>query len=282
MNKFKIYFLGCIALIAYSSCGTLVAPTYQYGPALYGRDISYQPKPLSSDSVHHANYASISFNSGEAPNSTNSSDGIKNAQINIGQGFTFDHLNLSYAAFGDLGTYNNHSVLESAEPNYFNSKSFGNIGGRFSVNTFVTSGNVDIRFIGFEMAYSHEFGSYAVYRKFLEGQPYYTVTSQTDLATLDSHPNYYINSQTDLVTLGGTSEVTWRSAHQPLQFGFRLFIGAQVLNDNFYKNAYAPSGNHLPIASPSSLAYFMQVKHYYFVGEVSTTFAGQLTAGVRF
>jgi hypothetical protein len=264
MSKFKTCFFLGINFIIYSSCGTLVPPTYLYGPALYGHDISYQPKPLSNDSVHHANYASISLSSGEAPNTFNSRDGIKSAQVNIGQGFTFNHLNLSYAAFGDAGTYNNQTILESGQANYFNTKSFGNIGGRFSVNTFLTSGNVDIRVIGFEMAYSHEFGDYAAYRKSVNGQS-----------------NYFINSQTDLVTLGGTTEVIWHSAQKPLQFGFRLFIG-QTLGDNFYKNANMPSGNHLPISNPISLAYFMQVKRYFFIGEVSPTINGELRVGVRF
>lgn len=226
-------------------------------------DIAYQPKPLSTDSVHHATYASATYWSGGAPNDKNNGDELTGWQVNIGQGHTFKAFNVSYGAFGGFGSYLNQTINNTAAPNYFKSKNFGNLGGRFSINTFITSGLVDIRLVGFEMDYSHEMGDFAAYRRTLAGQP-----------------GYFIDPRSDLVTMGGTSEVVWHSKKQPLQFGLRLFIG-QTLGDNSYKNPNDPTQIYYPNLHPYSMAYFMQIKNAIFTFELNGV-GGQIRAGLRF
>lgn len=263
MKKFKIYLSLGLIMIIYSSCVVKGPQINVYGPAMYARDIAYQPKPLSSDSVHHATYVSGAYFQGNPPNSKNSSDAISGGQLNIGQGLTFENFNLSYGAFGGLGSYQNKNVTNTTEPTYFTSKYFENLGGRFSANAFINAGNVDIRFLGFEMTYSHEFGDYAAYRQSVTGLP-----------------NYYTDTQTDLVTLGVTSEVIWHSTRRPLQFGIRLFLGDALGNTN-YRNPNAFGQVYYTNTFPASLAYFMQVKNVFFIGEV-TTEGGNLKVGLRF
>jgi len=274
MTKFKIPALLCSLTLFLSSCFTDRGPhTNLYGPALYKNDISYLPKPLSSDSLHHASYISLSTTSTNGTDPDNSNDQLTRGEINFGQGFTGKGFNIAYSVFGTAGSYDNMTNLVTNDSHYFNSKFFGAFGGRFSANTFITSGRVDIRIIGFEMAYSHEFGGYATYRK-----------SVTDTA------NFYTNNRTDLVTLGGTSEVIWHSHDPKIQFGFRVFIG-YTLGDNSYRNngvtspdSYDPftqNNSQSYIAQHSSLAYFMQIHQYFFVAEVNGA-GGQLRLGLRF
>jgi len=263
MLKTRLYFLLLPVLIFYSSC-TVTGPQINlYGPAMYSSDISYQPKPMSSDSVHHANYASLSYFSLDAPNNNNNFDIVTVGQFNIGQGYTFDNFNLSYAAFGGMGGYSHQTNNDLSQSTHFSSKYFGDLGGRFSANAFVTSGRVDIRFIGFEVAYSHEFGDYANFRSQVNGQP-----------------DYFTDARTDLVTIGGSTEVIWHSSERPLQFGLRLFIG-RTLGDNTYRNPGTPATVYYQQNDIGSLAYFMQLKKVFFVGELHS-FGGELRAGLRF
>jgi hypothetical protein len=263
MTKLKNCGLLLLISIVLVSCGVQGPKINLYGPAMYAKDIAYQPKPMSSDSVHHATYASLTYYSGNISNDKNDNDAITSGQFNIGQGYTFKNFNLSYGAFGELGTYQNETNTDPAQPNYFSTKYYESLGGRFSANAFITSGRVDIRFIGFEMAYSKEFGAYAGYRNELNGQA-----------------NYFVDNRTNLLTLGGTSEVVWHSERAPVQFGLRLFIGKTVGDDN-YKNPNAPGQVYYSQFQTTSIAYFMQIKNYFFVGELYPT-GGTLRAGLRF
>jgi len=263
MKKSKIYFSLTVVLFLYSSCVATGPRINLYGPAMYSGDISYQPKPMSSDSNHHAGYVSLSYLSADAPNDNNSFDMISGELINIGQGYTFDNFNLSYGAFGAIGSYSNQTNKDATQPAYFNNKSFGNVGGRFSVDAFINSGHVDIRFIGVEMAYSHEFGDYADFRR--------SITSQ---------PNFFTDTRTDIVTVGGTTEVIWHASRHSMQFGFRIFLG-RTIGDNAYKNPVAPNQLYYPVTNTASFAYFMQMKKVFFVYELHTGGA-ELRAGLRF
>lgn len=262
MEKLKIYLPLILLLLLYSSCVVTGPQINLYGPAMYSSDISYQPKPMSSDSNHGAAYVSLSYLSAEAPNNTNSFDMITAGLINIGQGYTFNNFNLSYGAFGAVGDYGNQTNKDATQSSYFNGKSFGTLGGRFSANTFVASDNVDIRFIGVEMAYSHEFGNYADFRKSITG-----------------HPNIFTDTRTDTFTVGGSSEVIWHGRKQ-WQYGFRLFLG-RMIGDNAYRNSAAPDQLYYPVTNIVSFAYFMQLKKVFFVYEIHTEGA-EIRAGLRF
>ena len=263
MKKLEIYCSLILILFIYNSCGVSGPQINLYGPAMYSNDVSYQPKPMSSDSNDHAGYVSLSYLSAEAPNDNNSFDMITGELINIGQGYTFDNFNLSYGAFGGIGSYSNQTNKDATQPAYFNNKSFGNLGGRFSANAFVNSGHVDIRFMGIEMAYSHEFGDYADFRKSIRGQP-----------------NFFTDSRSDIVTIGGSSEVIWHGSRKQRQYGFRLFLG-RTIGDNAYRNPAAPSQLYYPVTNTVSFAYFMQVKKVFFVAEFHTD-GVEYKAGLRF
>ena len=263
MKRSKTYFSPILVLLVYSSCVATGPRINLYGPALYSGDISYQPKPMSSDSNHHASYISLSYLSAYAPNDLNSDDMVTMELINIGRAYTYDNFNLSYGAFGAIGRYSDQTNKDATQPTYFISKSFGNVGGRFSASAFVNSGHVDIRFIGVEMAYSHEFGDYADFRKSIAAQP-----------------NFFTNIRTDIVTIGGSSEVIWHASRHPSQFGFRIFLG-RTIGDNSYKNPAAPDQLYYPVINTVSFAYFMQIRKVFFVYELHTDGA-ELRAGLRF
>jgi hypothetical protein len=263
MTKIRLYFPLVVMLLAYSSCGVTGPQINLYGPPKYADNIAYQPKPLSSDSSHHGTYISGSFFEGQPANDKNGSDAIAGGELNIGQGFTLPNFNVAYGGFAGFGNYHNSNNTNEITPQYFYNKSFGEVGGRFSANAFIPIGQVDVRFIGFEMAYTHEFGDYLAYRKAITGDA-----------------NFFTDNRSDIVTMGGTSEVAWHSRNYPLQFGLRLFIGA-TLGDNRYKNPNSPYQQYDPNLSPVSIAYFMQVKKTFFIGEI-TPYGGQIRVGFRF
>lgn len=263
MTKFNPCIIPVFTAILFGSCAVSGPKINLYGPAIYERDISYQPKPMSSDSVHHASYASLAYFSSGPANDKNSNDIIQGGQFNIGQGYTFDNFNLSYGAFGEVGDYQNQNNTDPTQPHYFANKSFETLGGRFSADMFINTGNVDVRFAGIEMAYSKQFGAYGDYVDALNGTA-----------------NYFVNTRTNLFTIGGTSEVIWHSQRQPLQFGLRLFIG-RTTGDDLYRNPTNLGTVYYPQTQTISLAYFMQVKKYFFVAEINPD-GGMLRTGIRF
>jgi hypothetical protein len=247
-------YLPLLALLGVlSSCSDHV-----YGPALHKSDISYMPKPMSTDSVKSATYASgavvLDF-------SNNLHDQLTSGQFNISHANTFKNFNLAFGGFTSLGNYANDD-LKVGDPNYFKNKFFGAVGGRLSGNFFINNdGRTDIRIIGFEAAYSHEFGDYVAFRKSVTGQP-----------------NYYTDTRTDLFTGGLTSEVIFHGRHDT-QMGFRLFVGETFGNDNIYNNT---KNDYVTYNAPTyvSFAYFMQMKQYFFVVDGGTYV--QFRFGVRF
>jgi hypothetical protein len=244
MLKIKLLSIACITCLAFASC------THVYSPALYHQDIAYQPKPMSMDTVRAANYVSLAYNS---YSNVNYSDNIESGQLNISRAYVFKGWNLAYGAFGSFGDYEDGSNNKTT-PDYFTDKYFGAVGGRASANLYVNSGRADIRFLGVEMAYSHEFGPYADYRK-----------------SLAAEGGYYVDPRTDLFTVGLTSEVIFRTIRDNgFQHGIRVFLGTTLghndLDDTYY--AGESSGemryNHIfPRAS-----YFINFKNYFGTFEV--------------
>jgi hypothetical protein len=255
MKKYKTILPLCGAAFLLSSCVVNKAVTSYNGPAFYNSDITYQPKPLSADTFHHAAYVSASIVNGQGGNAN---DALTAGEINLGMGYTIKHFNFAYGVFGAAGSFSNATV-PSNQPYYFNNKFAGTAGGRASVNYYITSGHVDIRVIGIEAAYSNEFGDYANYRKEVAGQP-----------------NFYTSTRTDLLTIGGSTEVIWYGRDRSWQYGFRLFIGST--NVNFPRNS---DGYDALPGVTGALAYFMQIKRYFLIGEL-TGAGGHFGLGYRF
>ena len=173
----------------FSSCSHL------YEPALYHQDIAYQPKPTSFDTVKTANYVSAGYN---ANTNSHYNDFLQSGQLNLSRGHIFNNFNLAYGAFGVLGDYQNQGSSGARLPIISVTSFLGHGAGRASANILVNSGRVDFRIIGFEMAYSHEFGAYARFRQFLATQP-----------------GYFVDPRTDLFSIGVSSEIIFHNVNNP-------------------------------------------------------------------
>ncbi|HTD97751.1 MAG TPA: hypothetical protein VK668_00615 [Mucilaginibacter sp.] len=246
MKRIFYLALGCV-LLTMNSCSNL------YAPAMYHQDIAYQPKPSSFDTAKTVTYVSLGLNNYTGVNYT---DFLTSGQVNLSVGHRFDNFNIAYGAFGVFGDYQHSGNKTDAD--YFTDKFFGAVGGRFSANAFVTSGNADIRFIGVEMAYSHEFGSYADYRQ-----------------QLVQRGGYFVDPRTNLYTIGLTTEVIFHGRrNNGFQHGIRGFLGTTVghndLNDSYYDNETVGERFYHNIFPKAS--YFITFKNYFGTAEVGNNF----------
>jgi hypothetical protein len=255
--KFKLCTPALLLVVFISSCSDHV-----YGPAMRLADISYMPRPIATDTAKAANYISggVGVNEG-----THYNDLITSGQVNFSRGHTYKHFNMAYGAFGAAGNYHNYE-LDQTDPHYFNNKFWGAAGGRFGTNFYFHRGRFDFRLIGFEAAYSHEFGDYATFRKQIGDVGY-----------------YHADTRTDVFSMGATSEIIFRGSRNYL-FGFRGFAGGTFGNDRIYGRYYEGEEykiDRLP-SSPAfvTFAYFMQLKRLFMVAEISSY--AQLRFGYRF
>ncbi|HVW97431.1 MAG TPA: hypothetical protein VHA56_15770 [Mucilaginibacter sp.] len=242
----KILILVAAAVLVTTSC------SHVYTPALYHQDIAYQPKPTSFDTQKAMTYVSAGVG---GYTNTSYNDFLIGGQFNLSRGYDFDNFNLAYGGFFVAGDYQNGSS-DKSQPNYFSDKFFGAVGGRFSANAYVKSGNADIRFIGMEMAYSHEFGGYADFRK-----------------SIDAQGGYYVDPRTDLFSIGLTTEVIFHNQGDPsFQHGIRGFLGTTVghseLDDTYYNDQTATQRMFRKIFPKAS--YFITFKNYFGTFEVGS------------
>jgi len=248
--KVRWIMLSYVVLI-FTSC------SHVYTPALYRRDIIYQPKPSSFDTVKAATYISAALNL--AP-FVNHNDQQESGQINVSRGYVFNHINLSYGAFGLLGDYENGAIA-TGKANYFINKYYGALGARASANLFSTSSSErsEYRYLGFEAAYSHEFGAYAGFRQLLNSQP-----------------GYYVDPRTDLFTIGLTTEILTRTADKKVQQSLRLFLGSTLGYDQLTdaNNKKAARDVYPQFFDPGFLglypkvSYYIKVKNYFGTAEI--------------
>lgn len=247
--KFKWLVLSGMSLM-FASC------SHVYTPALYRRDVVYQPKPSSFDSVKAATYISAALNL--AP-FVNHNDQQESAQINVSRGYVFNHVNLAYGAFGVWGDYENGAIANGGV-NYFTSKYYGAVGARASANLFSPSRSerLEYRYLGFEAAYSHEFGTYAGFRQFLNGQP-----------------GYFVDPRTNLFTIGLTTEILTRTEDKKVQQGFRLFLGSTLGYDQLINNNNKMVPNIYPqffdlgfLNLYPKFSYYIKVKNYFGTAEI--------------
>jgi len=236
------------AAILFASCSKV------YTPALYHQDIAYQPKPASFDSIKSRNYASGFIN---MYTTSNLSDLLISGQANISRGHAFNNFNLAYGAFGVFGDYEN-GIIQKGQPNYFSDKFFGAVGGRASANFFVNSGRTDFRFIGVEMAYSHEFGDYANFRQLVQSQQ-----------------GYYVDPRTDLFSIGLTSEILFHNVNNPgFQHGIRVFLGTTVGHDPLEGTFYTDQTGEARLFRSiyPKVSYFLTVKQFFGTVETGENF----------
>src|ERR1700744_371756 len=244
--KIKLLFTTLSAALLFASC------SHVYNPALFHQDIAYQPKPTSFDTVKSLTYVSAGLGGNT---NTNASDLLISGQLNVSRGHAFKNANLAYGAFAVFGDYENGSTNKN-EPNYFSDKYFGAVGARVSANAFTTIGRTDFRFIGFEAAYSHEYGSYANFRKAINGQS-----------------GFYVDPRTDLFSIGLTSEVIFHNqGDNTFQHGIRGFLGTTVghneLDDTYYENDSGQEKFFHKVFPKAS--YFITFKNFFGTFEVGS------------
>jgi hypothetical protein len=202
--KFKLG-ITLIIIFLFQSCTEHI-----FEPALYQNDIVYQPKPSSLDIKKSSFYISGAYGQSTTSNISLSTN---IGELEISRAHVFKVFNLSYGLYGLIGSeVNGDSKIDSlvaVNPFIFKSKSFSALGARLSMNLLYTHNRMDFRYLGFEVAYSHEMGDYLAYRK----QVY-------------PLPGYYSSTLNNLVTLGGTTEIVFSPEKSFItQYSFRLFIG---------------------------------------------------------
>ncbi|AYL96785.1 hypothetical protein [Mucilaginibacter celer] len=251
----KLLFYFCLlgTAITISSC-----TDHLYAPALYHSDIAYLPKPLVSDTAKSSTYISGGIVQDFSPDYSND---LVSGQLNLSRGHAFDHFNLAYGAFGSFGNDHNRN-LQPNGPYYFKNKFFGAVGGRLSGNATISTDKVEYRIIGFEGAYSHEFGDYLNFRR--------AVTDK---------PKFYTDTRADLFTLGATTEMIFKSRRRGNQFGFRFFWGG-TFGDKGYSNKSSDYVYRIENPGMMTAAYFMQIKNYIAIVEGGSYW--QFRLGYRF
>jgi hypothetical protein len=253
----KLRFLALLAPAAFlHSCSN-----HTYVPALYHHDIAYQPKPASFDSVKTANYLSAGMDLYTDPTWA---DFINMGQVNLSRAHVFNNANLSYGVFGGIGDYEAGTSGKSVYN--FSDKYFEVVGGRLSANLFTSYERMDFRYIGFEAAWSREYGAYSEFRQFL-----------------NEHPQFNVDANTELYTVGLTSEVIFHNKNNvDIQHGIRLFLGGSFGPDpyartNYFSQALTP---HPFDKIFPSVSYYLKVHHFFATLEAGSQFF--LRAGVKF
>jgi len=245
----KLFVLAGLSLI-------LGACSKVYSPALYHQDIAYMPKPTSWDEKKSATYIS---GGGNIYTNPNNSDGLVSGQINLSEGHVFKGANVAYGAFGVFGDYSSNEINSSGN-SQSTDRFFGAVGGRFSANAFVHNDRVDFRFIGVEAVYSHEFGSYADFRK----------------AYARLSPDNYVDTRTDLFSAGLTTEVIFHNQNNKhFQHGIRGYLGFTAghnpLNDTYYRNDNEFAAKAFRALYPKA-SYYMKINDFFGTIEVGSAF----------
>ncbi|MDB5134794.1 MAG: hypothetical protein JWP37_1397 [Mucilaginibacter sp.] len=245
--KLKLIILSGCMLFVLSACDH-----YLYTPALYHQDIAYQPKPASFDTAKKVSYISggVNFYTDQIW-----SDLLVSGQVNYSRGYVFNNFNLAYGVFGVAGDYERGS--SGSAPNNFSDKFFGAFGARASANLFTSFERMDFRYLGIEMAYSHEFGSYANFRQYINTQP-----------------GYQADTRTDLYTVGLTTEIIFHNRNNVnIEHGIRGFLGGTfgqnpVGADNYLSSDLTP--RFFRTIFPK-VSYFINVKNFFGVAEFGST-----------
>jgi hypothetical protein len=206
-NKSLLLVFGI--LLCFSSC----IPHLFYSPAILGQDITYQPKPMVSDSVKTNYYGSIHKGLNAAYNLT---DDIKFTELNASVAHALGKFNLAYS-FGRLfGKYTNSS-LGVLDPDYFQYKCFGAYCFRTSMNYVNKTDNFEFRFPGLEFSYSNERGDFSEFRSYQASQAH-----------------YFTNANTKLLTAGFSYELIWHSWRKRYkQYAFKVTYAKTYDNLNY-------------------------------------------------
>ncbi len=251
--------LFCILLL--SSCANNI-----YTPALFGHDIAYQPKPMTQDTKKNSNYISGTY----AQHQTINTDDVSFGELNLSRAHAYKNGNLALGVFGFAGRIKNGSYSSDSASKYrFRNLSFEGVGVRASGNFTTSFGRTDWRFLGFEAAYSKEFGAYTNFRRAVAG-----------------YPGYYSTLNSSLFNVGLTTEIIWHGrSNIENQYGFRVYLGRTFGDLSYLTNPI--SGSSSIYAWNGLYSIFMQLHHMTGKVEIGGGIASivpgaRLTLGYRF
>jgi hypothetical protein len=257
-SKYTQAFILLIATLFTAGCSK-----HYYAPALFKSDVAYQFKPMSTDSVKSTNNISAAIVSSEG---YSLSDNLTLGQLSYNRANTFKNLNVSYGAYGFIGSYQNKTIQPN-QAGYFDSKSLSGLGFRGSVNTYVHDGNADFRLFGIQASYSKEFGAYTDFRK-----------------SAQNIHDLYADGSTSVITVGLTNETVWHGRNPALQYGYRFLLGTVLGNHEFVNNNEGSTDSPFIFNKSGcfSGAGFIQIDHYQAVLEYTNFSTISFTLGFSF
>ncbi len=263
----KYQLLSVLSLLIFSGCGPVKK---YYEPIMLKSDLSYMPKPISSDTLKTSYYVSATFGSKLIDNNSKSGLFLKNfdrarfGQLNVSRSHYFNNWNLGYGFSGFAGDVSNYTIGKE-ETSYYDKKGF--YGGQLqtSANYVISSDRVDFRIIGVDFIYSKELGDFSDFRK-----------------EVTNTENFYAITNTDILSGFLTTEIIWHtksSIHN--QFGFKISVG-KVFGDLNYKGLNSDSWDVIekPESKNISISFFTQFQRFHFVIEQSR--ALRTSIGYRF
>lgn len=214
MKTFK--FLSILIFLSCISCG--VDRVYTSGS--YGDLKSHTAKPEYKGEKEKAIYVSAAYATGkhsQLNNSENFSDTKSIFSANIHKSVTGKYYNYYYGVGGAFGNYTfTQGLEENIEAG--EQKNFFNINSKAGINYTWTREKFDFRFIGLEVAYHHEFGSYQDKLKTLEN------AYEDDLSIL-------IFQEASMFSWNLYSEVVYKiNKNNAVEFG--IFAGAIFLSSD--------------------------------------------------
>ena len=259
------YLLIYIFLFLLTACYEPQVLVKKYNPAMVSLNLGYMPRPTSFDSTRSAVYISGGFMKDyqEFSPVNGSEDMLSLGVFSINKGLIYKNVNFAYGADFFAGNFKNKS-LKASDPGYFNKMSLSGVKFKSSLNYYQTIRSFDLRIIGFDLAYSKEFGDFAKFRK---------VISNTE--------NRYAIPATSLLSGGLSSEIIFKTRRSFIKrYGFGINLRT-TFNDLTYQGL-DENGQKGGIKSgfAPSWSIYVQTKHLYFVGESSKS--GSMNLGYRF
>jgi hypothetical protein len=253
----KLYAVTVLALAGLiSGCSH-----HYYAPALYNNYDSYLPKPLSTDSVKTAIYATGGISSSTGIDLFH--DYINIGQFDVGIAHSFKYVSIACGMFGFIGTYGNGSI-HNPDPDDFDTKSFSGIGTKASVNlNMPLSDKIDFRFLGIEMAYSKEFGNFTDFRR-----------------KVNNRDDFHVNDNNVLFSGGATSEIAWRSNSGQIKYALRGYVGKSFGSFTNYNTAQ--TNNEGYITTQAMASFFMDIKRFCILVERQNFINLNVRVGYRF
>jgi hypothetical protein len=190
-----------------------------YIPAQLNKDISYQPKPMSSDSVKTANYLSGSVFNGAGADVTGN-DQLIIGQLDYSRAHKFKNFDVAYGGYGFMGSIKNNSITVG-DPYYFEHKSLYGFGARLSADYITTDDRTDFR-SGLSTSFSKELGDFSAFRTMVKDKQ-----------------DFVSNDQSLLFSAGISNEFVMHNRKYPsFQYGGRVFFGHSFSRPTFLNDIW--------------------------------------------